>query len=1027
MSMSKRKFTDIFIQRPVLATVVSLLILLIGFKSFYSLQLREYPKLDNTVISVTTAYPGASPQLMQAFITERIEKAISTAEGLDYITSSSTDGLSTIQAHITLNYDPEKAFTNIMSKVAQVEGDLPKESQKPVITKSTGSKTALMYLAYQSEHMTPQQVTNYISQVIQPVFATVPGVAQAQLMGGGYTYAMRIWLNPQEMAAHGVSPADVSQALQANNFQSAAGSTKGQYTAVAIRAKTDLNTVAEFKNIVIKKDKQGNLVHLGEVAKVELGQEDYNGYATYNNKVATYVAIMPTPTANPLVVIANVRKVLKELTPGFPPSLKQYMVYDATQYIHDSIIEVIRTIGEAALIVILIIFLFLGSPRSVLIPIVTIPLSLIGVMTIMLALGYSLNLLTLLAMVLAIGMVVDDAIVVVENVHRHIEMGSPPFKAAIEGAREIATPVIAMTITLAAVYAPIGFMQGVTGALFTEFAFTLAATVIVSGVIALTLSPMMCSKLFKPAAMDNAYTKKLDAFMEGLKNFYQHHLRNVLQMRFLVLIIGAIILACCYIFFIGTPQELTPQEDQSMLWLMASGPESSNIDYTRKYSSMFAPTLNANKAVSEYFMIDGFEGVNSTIGGIKLVPWDQRSQSAGQLLAELQPVLSKNPGLRVNLFQPPSLPIGSDFFPIDFVIKSTGSFKQLYEASQRLLDVARKSGKFMFLQNSLMFNKPQMVMNIDRDKAAQMGVSMQQIGSSLAAALSGNYLDRFSMQDQSFKVIPQLKRAYRLDPKQLEQIYVPNANGDMVPLSTFVTMKMEVQPSALTQFQQLNSASLQGMMMPGTTSVEALDYLAKEAKKILPAGMAIDYSGKSRVTMEEGDKLMMTFLFSLIVIYLVLSAQFESFSDPITILVSVPMSVFGAMIPLFLGAATVNIYTQIGLITLIGLISKHGILMVDFANHLQTEEKLSKVDAIVKSAGVRLRPILMTTAAMILGVVPLIIATGAGAVSRRDIGMVIASGMFIGTFFTLFVVPTMYTFLARSHTDIQPAIADASE
>jgi multidrug efflux pump len=1020
-----RKFTDIFIKRPVLATVVSLLILLVGFKSLTSLQLREYPKMDNTVITVTTAYPGASPQLIQAFITEPIEKSIATAEGLDYVTSSSTDGVSTISANIRLNYDPEKAFTNIMSKVAEVEGNLPKESQQPVIVKTTGSKTALLYLAYQSAKMTPQQVTNYISRVIQPVFVTVPGVAQAQLMGGGYTYAMRIWLNPQKMAALGVSPADISKALQDNNFQSAAGATKGEYTTVAVRATTDLNTVKEFKNIVIKQNK-GQLVHLSEVAKVVLGQEDYNGSATYNNKLATYVAIMPTPTANPLVVIKRVRTLLKKLEPTYPSALKQYIVYDATRYIHDSLVEVISTIIEAAVIVMIVILLFLGSPRTVLIPLVTIPLSLVGVMTIMLALGYSLNLLTLLAMVLAIGLVVDDAIVVVENVHRHIELGLTPFKAALTGAREIATPVIAMTITLAAVYAPIGFMQGVTGALFTQFAFTLAATVIVSGVVALTLSPMMCSKLFRVAGSDNAYTKKLDHAMDALRHFYERRLTAVLNMRSIVLVVGAIILVCCYIFFIGTPSQLTPQEDQSMLWLMAAGPQASNINYTMKYSKMFAPTLDANKDVSEYFMINGFEGANTAIGGIRLSPWGDRKLSEKQILGVLQGQLSKNPGLRVNLFEPPSLPVGGGFFPIDFVVKSTGPFQELYTVSNRLLDIAKKSGKFMFIQNSLMINKPQVIMHINRDKAAEMGVSMVEIGNSLSAALSGGYVNRFSMEDQSFKVIPQLGRDFRLNPQQLAHIYVTTLKGDIIPLSTLVTLSSDVQPSALTQFQQLNSATLQGMMMPGTTSVTALNYLASEAKKILPPGMSIDYAGKSRVTMEEGSKLTTTFFFSLIVIFLVLAAQFESFTDPITILVSVPMSIFGALIPLFLGAATINIYTQIGLITLIGLISKHGILMVDFANHLQKEENLSKRAAIIMSAGIRLRPILMTTAAMILGVVPLIIASGAGAVSRHDIGIVIAFGMFIGTIFTLFVVPTMYTFLARDHHDSADAAIETA-
>ncbi|MDF1655729.1 MAG: efflux RND transporter permease subunit [Coxiellaceae bacterium] len=1015
MSNRKRKFTDLFIERPVLAVVISLLILLVGLRSMQSMQLREFPQLTNTVITVTTAYPGASAELMQGFITQRIAKSISSSEGLDYISSTSTDGLSTVEANIRLNYDPEKAFTNVMSKVSEVEGDLPTAAQKPVITKTTGSKTALMYLAYQSSVMSPQQVTNYISRVVQPVFATVPGVAQVQLLGGGYTYAMRIWLSTDRMAALGVTPEDVTVALKRNNFQSAAGNTKGKYITVSIRAMTDLQSVKEFKNIVVK-SKNNNLVHLGDIAKVKLGQESYDGYATYNGKLAVYVAIMPTPTANPLTVIKNARKILGQLKSDYPPGLQSHVVFDATQYIHESLVEVIRTIIEATLIVILVIYLFLGSIRSVLIPVVTIPLSLIGVMTIMLALGYSLNLLTLLAMVLAIGLVVDDAIVVVENVHRHIELGKAPFKAAIEGAREIATPVIAMTITLAAVYAPIGFMTGLTGDLFVQFAFTLAATVIVSGIIALTLSPMMCSKLLRNDASNGRYALWLDRKMDHMMASYQRVLRGVLMHRGAVLLMGVIVLICCYVFYALTPEQLAPQEDQGMIWMMANGPQYANIDYTTKFSNMLGPVIAKNKNSAMYFIINGADGgPNSVIGGVRLKTWSQRDDSESEVLQQLQSKLQQNPGLRVNLFEPPALPMGGNFFPIDFVIKSTGDFKQLYKISEELLTKARKSGYFLFLQNSLQFNKPQVVFHINRNKAAQMGIDMQTIGGSLASAMSENYVNRFSMLDQSFKVIPQLERKYRRNAKQLDSLYLKNTKGDMVPLSAFSTIQREVEPSSLMQFQQLNAVELQGMMFPPKTTMDGLNYLKTEAMKILPSGMSIDYSGKSRTSIQEGNKMTMMLFFSIIVIYLVLAAQFESFSDPITILVSVLMAFFGALIPLFLGAATLNLYTKIGLITLIGLISKHGILMVDFANHLQMQEGLSKLEAIVKAAAIRLRPILMTTVAMIAGVIPLIIASGAGAVSRQNIGTVIACGMFIGTAFTLFVVPTMYTLLARDH------------
>ncbi len=1015
MSSRKRKFTDIFIERPVLAVVVSLLILLIGLRSMQSMPLREFPQLTNTVITVNTAYPGASAELMQGFVTQRIAKSMASAEGIDYITSTSSDGVSSIQANIRLNYDPEKAFTNIMSKVSEVEGDLPQAAQKPVISKSTGSKTALMYLAYQSNQMSPQQVTNYISRVVQPVFATVPGVAEVQLLGGGYTYAMRIWLNSDRMAALGVTPEDVTSALQRNNFQSAAGSTKGKYITVSIRAMTDLQSVNEFKNIVVKSNKN-SLVHLGDIAKVKLGQESYDGYATFNGKLAVYVALTPTPTANPLTVVKDARAVLDQIKGDYPPSLKSHVVFDATQYIHESLVEVIRTIIEATIIVVLVIYLFLGSIRSVLIPVVTIPLSLIGVMSIMLALGYSLNLLTLLAMVLAIGLVVDDAIVVVENVHRHIELGKTAFQAALIGAREIATPVIAMTITLAAVYAPIGFLTGLSGDLFREFAFTLAATVIVSGVIALTLSPMMCSKLLVTDATSGRYALWLDKKMDQLMHGYQRVLRKVLHHRGAVLFMGLIILVCCYVFYAFTPEQLAPQEDQSMLWMMANGPQYANIDYTTKFSDMLGPVIDKNDNTSMYFIINGADGgPNSVIGGVRLKPWSQRKDGESLVLQQLQSKLSQNPGLRVNLFEPPALPMGNNFFPIDFVIKSTGDFKQLYKISEELLNKARASKNFLFLQNSLQFNKPQVIFKINRNKAAQMGIDMQTIGGSLASAMSENYVNRFSMLDQSFKVIPQLERKFRLNSNELKNIYLKNAKGDMVPLSSFATIQRVVEPSSLMQFQQLNAVELQGMVMPPKTTMDGLDYLKQEAAKLLPSGMSVDYGGQSRTAVQEGDKMTVMLFFSIIVIFLVLAAQFESFTDPITILISVLMAFFGALIPLFLGAATLNLYTKIGLITLIGLISKHGILMVDFANHLQVGEGLNKLEAIVKAAAIRLRPILMTTVAMIAGVLPLIMADGAGAVSRENIGTVIACGMFIGTAFTLFVVPTMYTLLAKDH------------
>jgi len=1016
---SKKKFTDIFINRPVLAAVVSLLIFFIGLKSATELQVREYPYVESSVITVSTAYPGASAQLIQSFITQPIQKSVATAEGIDYITSSSVDGASTITAHIRLNFSTEEAFSNISAKVSEVQGQLPQAAEKPVISKSTGSTSALEYISYSSKTLSPRQVTNYVSQVLQPLFSTVPGVAQAQILGG-YTYAMRIWLDPNKLAAHGLTVAEVSDAIKANNYLSSAGSTQGNMMTVSITASTDLHTVKDFKNIVVKND-DGKLVHLSDVAKVELGQQSYQSYATDKHTVATFVAIQSTPNANPLTVIKGVNKLTAQIQKSLPQGLTQDIAYDATQFINTSIWEVIRTISEAALMVIIVIFLFLGSFRSVIIPIITMPLSLVGAFTIMFLLGFSFNLLTLLALVLAIGMVVDDAIVVLENIHRHLEDGLTPYKSAILGAREIATPVISMTITLAAVYAPIGFMSGVTGALFKEFAFTLAGAVIMSGIIALTLSPMMCSKAFSNQAKIGRYEQWLEKVSHKVRDLYMRILNGLYSVRWLVWVLIPIVLMCCYIFFTLSQKELAPQEDQGFIFYMGNTPAAANINYTTKYTEMLKQKFDNTPSVNKYFSILGFNPIqgildqSSIMGGVLLKPWGDRKLSTTQIAAQITKEVNTIPGIQAVVAQPPSLPSSSGFFPIDFVIKSTGAYPQLYTLANQLKDKAMKTGKFMFLKSSLIFNKPQVVYQINREKAAMLGVSVQQIGDSLSWALSGYYNSRFSLMDQSFEVIPQFKDQQRPNAKTLSKMYVKSATGVMVPLSELVTLKTNVLPNELGQFQQLNSVELKGVAMPGQSDLEALQYLTSTVKPMLQPGMSIDYGGDSRTTMTEGNQLIVILFFSLLVIYLVLAAQYESFIDPIIILITVPLSMFGALLPLFFGDASINIYSEIGLITLIGLISKHGILMVDFANNIQKTENLSPKDAIIQAAGIRLRPILMTTAAMILGVLPLVWASAAGAASRHAIGITVAMGMFIGTCFTLFVVPAVYSYLARDH------------
>lgn len=1002
-------FTDIFIRRPVLATVVSLLILFFGLNSLIHLPIREFPKMNDTVITVTTNYPGANSNLISGFITTPLETAIASAEGIDYIVSSSIEGTSVITCNIKLNFDPQTAFTEVMSKVEQTLNVMPPDAEQPIIAKKSKTATPLLYFSLTSEVMTPQQITDYAIRVVQPQLQTVDGVAQVDILGGK-TYAMRIFLDPVKMAAAHVTPADVFVVLDKNNFLSAAGSTKGEYVAISMRANTNLNTVKEFSRLIVRTDHH-SIIRLADIAKIELGSEKYDSSVRFNGKTAVFLAITPTPTANPLTVIQDARNVFPTLQQQFPPGLSGRIAYDATDYIRASIHEVMRTIIEAAVIVVVVIFLFLGSLRSVSIPLVTIPISLIGVCSFVLFLGYSINLLTLLAFVLAIGLVVDDAIVVVENIHRHIESGQNPMHAALVGARELGTPIIAMTITLAAVYAPIGFMSGLTGALFKEFAFTLASSVIISGVIALTLSPMMCSKILTKDQHKGRLLLWIDTFFIRLKDRYEIVLHEALETRTITLILSGLVLLMLPYLYIHTPKETAPEEDESFFYVTSTAPEYATINYVETYTQAFEEIYRSFPETEYSFTIND----KTPESGLVLKPWGQRSASQFDLLEPLQAKLNKVPGLTAFAVIPPSLPGGGSGPPVQFVIKSTADFQSIADISNKLLNKANKSGLFIFLENTLKINHPEVVMNIDRSKASDLGLTMQTIGSSLNSALSGGYVNFFDMKGRSYKVIPQLDRRFRLHPEQLRQIYVSTESGMMVPLSTVTKLSKTVSPNANTHFQQLNSATIQGVMRPNVPLGEGIAFLQKAAKEILPQGFITDYAGQSRQFMQEKSALILAFFLALITIYLVLAAQYESYRDPLIILIAVPMSIFGALIPLNLGAASINIYTQVGLITLIGLISKHGILIVDFANHLQRVKQLDRRHAVEMAAAIRLRPILMTTAAMVFGVSPLLIASGAGAVSRFDIGLVIACGLLIGTGFTLFVVPTIYTFLATDH------------
>lgn len=1013
-------FTDPFIRRPVLATVVSLLIVLLGFQAYSKLTIRQYPQMENALITVTTAYPGANAETIQGYITQPMQQSLASAEGIDYMTSVSRQNFSVISIYARIGGDSDRLFTELLAKANEVKNKLPQDAEDPVLSKEAADASALMYISFYSSDMSNPQITDYLSRVIQPKLATLPGMAEAEILGN-QVFAMRIWLDPVKLAGYGLSANDVNDAVRRYNFLSAAGEVKGQYIVTSINANTELKSAEAFAAIPLKTEGDSRVL-LGDVARVQMGAENYDTVSSFDGIPSVYIGVKGTPGANPLDVIKEVRQIMPELVAQLPPNLKASIAYDATLFIRASINEVVKTLIEAVLIVIVVVFLFLGALRSVLIPVVTIPLSMIGVLFFMQIMGYSINLLTLLAMVLAIGLVVDDAIVVVENIHRHIEEGKTPLDAALEGAREIAMPVVSMTITLAAVYAPIGFLEGLTGALFKEFALTLAGAVVISGIVALTLSPMMCALLLRHEENPSGLAHRLDMIFERLKLRYQHILHGTLNTRPVVLVFAALALCLIPVLLMFTRSELAPDEDQGVIFMMATAPQPTNLDYLSAYTDEFTTIFKEFPEYYSSFQINGFNGVQSGIGGFLLKPWDERERTQMELLPQVQAKLESISGLQIFGFNLPSLPGTGEGMPFAFVINTPNDYESLLDVAERIKARAEASGKFAFLDIDLAFDKPEVVVDIDRAKAAQMGVSMDALGGTLATLLGEAEINRFTIEGRSYKVIAQVEQPFRDNPGWLSHYYVRNNKGEMLPLSTLITVSDRARPRQLNQFQQLNSAIIQGV--PMVSMGEAIETVRSIAAEEAPAGFAFDYAGTARQFVQEGSALWVTFGLALAIIFLVLAAQFESFRDPLVILVTVPLSICGALIPLFLGLSSMNIYTQVGLVTLIGLISKHGILIVEFANQLRHQKGLSPREAVEEAAAIRLRPVLMTTAAMVFGMVPLIIATGAGAVSRFDIGMVIATGMSVGTLFTLFVLPCVYTLLAKPDAPVvtQPAL-----
>ena len=1007
-------FTDIFIRKPVLATVLSLIILVLGLRSVFGLQVRQFPQTESATVNVTTAYYGASSEVVAGFITTPLENAIAQAQGIDYLTSNSQNGISTINAVLKLNYDSNKALTEINTKVNSVLNQLPPQSQQPILGLSTGETSAAMYLAFNSDTQNGQQLADYVERAVRPKLLAVPGVQRAPMFGG--RFALRIWLDPARLAGLGITAADVSTALANNNFLSAVGATKGQMVSVELAAGTDLHSVEEFRRLVIKQ-RGDALVRLEDVATVTLGSDDYNIRAFGDGERTVFVGINVAPSANLLTTTAGIRAAFPSIQAQMPAGMHGKIIVDSTTFVNGAITEVQKTLLEALLIVTLVIFAFLGTPRSVLIPVIAMPLSLVGAFFIMLALGYSINLLTLLALVLAIGLVVDDAIIVVENVDRHMKLGMAPLEAALVAARELGTPIISISVVLIAVYLPIGFQGGLTGALFSEFAFTLAGAVAVSAVIALTLSPMMCAHFLRPTDQQGQrLAARIDHVLERVTHGYQRLLARALDAWKPLVAFGGIIIGLIWAM-LALPRvgamatgELAPEEDQSMVIYQLTAAPNATLDQTGLYTRKVFEIARTVPEARRVWQIDGAMGPNTGFGGIELKPWRERKRIAHDVQVDMQARFGHIPGARVAVFSFPPLPGGGNGLPLQFVVSTTEPFDNLAEIVGEIERQAQASGNFYFIDSDLKLDKPQTTVVVDRDKAATLGLSMRDVGSALSAMLGGGYVNYFSISGRSYRVIPQVQRVDRLNAQQLADYHIRAGNGEVVPASTVVRLETQTVPESINHFQQLNSATITGVS--SVPLGQAIQGLQRIARQVLPAGYSMDYAGQSRQLMQESSAFIVTLGFALIIIYLVLAAQFESFVDPLIIMLTVPLSMTGALLALQLTGNTLNIYSQIGLITLVGLITKHGILLVEFANQLRDQGRGIR-EAVVEAAELRLRPILMTTGAMVLGAIPLARAVGAGAESRQVIGWVIVGGMTLGTLLTLFVVPTAYTLLAR--------------
>lgn len=1011
--MEKPSFTDLFIKHPVLAIVVNLAILLVGYRALTALPVQQYPQIESSSVVITTVYVGASAETVRGFLTTPIERAVSAISGVDYIESTSRAGVSQVTVRLKLNHDSTKALAEITARLQQVRSELPSEAEPPAIEIQRADRPyATFYLSFTSDERDVPAITDWLTRTLQPKLSTLPGVQRVGIEAGR-PIAMRVWIDPDRLAAYHLSPGDVHAALRRNNYLAAVGRTQGNLVQVDLLANTDLRSVDEFSDLIVS-HRDGALVRLSDVARVELGSEEAQMTAKLNRREAVYVSIWPLAGVNEIDVAHRLREEMEQLRSTVPKDIDMRLAYDATLFMEDALTEITKTLAETILIVGLVVFLFMGSIRTALVPLVAMPVSLVGAAILMLALGFSLNLLTILAIVLAVGLVVDDAIVVVENVERHVREGRSRLQAALIGARELVGPILAMTITLAAVYAPIGFQGGLTGTLFLEFAMTLAAAVVVSGVVAVTLSPVMSSKFVHPSGEEGRLTKLVNRGFDVVRRAYTRMLDGALQIRWAIVAVAILVTASAWPMYMASRQELAPVEDQGHISMfMQAAPDSSLVASNRESLRVIDQVTSFPEAEFMWSLTTSWGG----FGGMKTRDWRERTRTTEELVGELYARVSQVPGLRVFPRLDPPLPNAGQF-DVELVLQSDLPPERMLESAMRVVGAGWQSGKFLYVDTDLKIDLPQARVVIDRDQIADLGLDLAGVGRELATLLGGGHVNRFNYFDRSYKVIPQIGEEGRATLDPMLDLKIKTPGGELVPVSTFTRIETTTAPRTLNRFQQRNAVRIFGGVKPGVTKEEGLRAL--ETAAAADPRLDVDTAGESRQIRREGSALTLTLGFAVVLIYLVLAAQFRSFRDPLIVLLgSVPLAISGALIFSTLDLTTINIYSQVGLITLVGLIAKNGILIVQFANTLRGQG-LSKLEALREACSTRLRPVLMTTAATILGHLPLVFVTGPGAEARNSIGTILVAGMTIGTLFTLFVVPAFYSLIAATQPKENP-------